>query len=413
MLQNTRAISYIPSSTTQGYLSLNPYISRYSNTSTGEIYGDQEHYNYNTFVSFELSSYPVARFVNEFGFHSLPSIYTLDRILNTADSYSFNSTVIRAHNKHPPAGSLSYPWPANNGQAELTTGVTRHYPTPNVTGDPRTLLAQWAYSTQVFQAAFMASQISYYRLGASRGENNMGAIYWQLNDVWEGTSWSSIEYTGRWKIFHYLAARVQSHVIISPIYHLKNETLDIYVTSDLWHGVDGTVRLTWYDFAGRQLSSVSQKFSVGSLTSTLINRFYGLSSMVPEGHSPRDAWLHLTLQTSDVAYTNEQFFHPVPLRDCYLRPSQISIRPIDQNQISLTVSQGGVAAWVNVEHPTGVRGYFKDMATQEPSNAIFLRPNETRNLEFVLKGYDHYDHTRNLESRMVARTIWDNQHRSK
>lgn len=54
-----------------------------------------------------------------------------------------------------------------------------------------------------------------------------------VNDIWEGTSWSSIEYTGRWKVFHYVAARVQSHVIISPIFQ-DNSTLDIYVTSDLW-----------------------------------------------------------------------------------------------------------------------------------------------------------------------------------
>ncbi|KAI7951704.1 hypothetical protein MJO28_007388 [Puccinia striiformis f. sp. tritici] len=411
VLQNTRSASYIPSSTTQGYLSLEPYVSRYGASTSGELYGDQEHYNYDTSISFNTSSYPVARFVNEFGFHSLASIYTLDRILQSEEDYHFNSSVIRAHNKNPPAGSLEYPYPADRGQNSLMTGVTRYYPTPNITGDARALLAQWAYASQVFQAAFMASQISYYRLGASRGERNMGAVYWQLNDVWEGTSWSSIEYTGRWKIFHYLAERVQSHVIITPIYHVKNETLDIYVTSDLWEDARGTAQLSWYDFAGHQLSKASKEFIVGPLNSTRLLRTSGLSAIVPNGHPPHDAWLHLTLTTNDGKHANEQFFHPVKLKDCLLRPTKVSSRAIGHNQISLQVAHGGVAAWVNVEHPPGVRGYFKDMKTNQASNAIFLRPNETRNLEFVVKSYDHPDLTRNLESKMVVRTMWDNQHR--
>ncbi|EFP75806.2 uncharacterized protein PGTG_01137 [Puccinia graminis f. sp. tritici CRL 75-36-700-3] len=412
VLDNTRSISYIPSSTTQGYFTLDPYVSRYYNSTPGELYGDKEHYNYNTSASFDITSYPVARFVNEFGFHSMPSIYTWDRILESPEDYDFNSTVIRAHEKHNPAESLVYPWPADDGQMQLTTGVTRHYPTPNIT-DYHTLLAQWSYSTQVFQAAFMASEIHYYRLGASRGENNMGALYWQLNDVWEGQSWSSIEYTGRWKIFHYLAERVQSHVIISPIFHQTNNTLDIYVTSDLWQAVEGTAEWTWYDFAGRQLSKTTKKFSVGSLNSTHLYHSAGLSTIVPNGHPPNDAWMHLTMTTSDGKYTNEQFFHPVALRDCKLRATKVQSRPIGHNQVSVEVASGGVAAWVNVEHPPGARGYFKDMTTKLPSNDFFLRPDEKRQLEFVLRDQDHDDAAQNLESKMVVRTLWDNQHPTK
>ncbi|WAR56586.1 hypothetical protein PtB15_7B435 [Puccinia triticina] len=415
VLDNTRSISYIPSSTTQGYLSLDPYVARYYNSTPGELYGDKEHYNYDTSVSFNISSYPVGRFVNEFGFHSMPSIYTWDRILKSPEDYEFNSTVIRAHNKHNPAESLTYPWPADDGQKQMTTGVTDHYPTPNITGDHHTQLAQWAYSTQVFQAAFMASQIHYYRLGASRGENNMGAVYWQLNDVWEGISWSSIEYTGRWKVFHYIAARVQSHVVISPIFHQTNNTLDIYVTSDLWQPVEGTAQWTWYDFTGQQLSDTTTKsFSVEPIHSTQLYHAGGLSEMVPSGHAPNNAWMHLTLTTSDGKYTNEQFFHPVELKDCQLQPTKVETRPIGHNQVSVEVASGGVALWVNVEHPPGVRGYFKDMETGLPSNAFFLRPKETRRLEFVLKGKDsdHDGLAKNLASRMIVRTLWDNQHLS-
>ena len=43
----------------------------------------------------------------------------------------------------------------------------------------------------------------------------MGAIYWQLNDCWPVTSWSSIDYYGRWKALHYYAKRFFAPVMIS------------------------------------------------------------------------------------------------------------------------------------------------------------------------------------------------------
>lgn len=412
LLDNTRSISYIASSTTDGYLTLEPYVSRYGKHVKGQIDGDKELYNYDTAVSFDTQTYPVARFVNEFGFHSMPSIYTWDRVLTNIEAYSFNSTEIRVHTKHPPAKSLAYPFAADDGQKEMTTGVTNWYPTPNITGDPRELLAQWAYSTQIFQAAYMASEITYYRLGASRGENNMGALYWQLNDVWEGNSWSSIEYTGRWKIFHYVAERVQDHVIISPMFNRTNQTLDIYATSDLWHPVTGDAKWTWYDYSGKQLASANQTFTIGPINSAHLFRAVGIEDMVPGSTPSNDAWLHLQLtassQESGQSFYNEQFFHPVPLKDAALRPSHVTVSVTDKNRFNIA-GHGAVAAWVNVEPPPGVTGYFMDSKTKKPSNCFFLRPDEIRALEFVV-----YEDDTNGEyaKKIRVRTLWDNYHKS-
>jgi beta-mannosidase len=35
----------------------------------------------------------------------------------------------------------------------------------------------------------------------------MGTLYWQLNDVWPVSSWSSLDYDGSWKLLHYEARR--------------------------------------------------------------------------------------------------------------------------------------------------------------------------------------------------------------
>lgn len=65
----------------------------------------------------------------------------------------------------------------------------------------------------------------------------MGALYWMLNDVWQGPSWSSIEYGGRWKILHYYAKKFFSPVLISPVKTSETE-LSVYVVSDLLSDVE-------------------------------------------------------------------------------------------------------------------------------------------------------------------------------
>ena len=66
--------------------------------------------------------------------------------------------------------------------------------------------------SQLNQAYCMQVGVEHYRRLAPRC---MGAIYWQLNDCWPVASWSSIEYTGRWKALHYAARRFNAPALVS------------------------------------------------------------------------------------------------------------------------------------------------------------------------------------------------------
>jgi beta-mannosidase len=173
----------------------------------------------------------------QFGFHSMPSIYSWDRILQTPADYDFNSTVIRAHEKVPTFFIPNY---VPTSSWILTPSLPSSITQPNLSYThgqqmmakcslplgsqditlPRTSLgtiipswhsgrtplkvyslnnnflsfASWSEqqcATLVFQAAFMASEIHYYRLGASRGENNMGKFIAQRTMVEIHWHWSS------------------------------------------------------------------------------------------------------------------------------------------------------------------------------------------------------------------------------
>ncbi|KAN0064606.1 hypothetical protein ACQY0O_002235 [Thecaphora frezii] len=409
VLSSSRSLSYIPCSTTTGYVSLYPdYVPRYTNRSDGELYGTGEHYNYDMTQSFNLSSYPVSRFVVEFGMHSMPSIYTWDRVLTSGDEYDFNGTQVRNHDKHMPAGSLEYPWNATQGQSEMTRGVEENFPVPiqHTDGDEgrRELLAQWAYATQCFQAAFVGSQILAYRQGATRSERNRGLVVWQLNDVWEGTSWSSIEYGGRWKVMHYTSARTQDRVVGAPIYDAATERLALHVLSDYWnHTIRAKTSWAWYDFAGNLLSPRRTTVAtLQGLDSALIFAAKGLNEMLSHrraGAAPTTpTYMHVVVEhrdpTTGATRANEHFFTPFKLRDVALRDPDLSVVDTSgadtnrQAHFEVKCRGQGVAAWVWLEHPPEVVGYFVERlgeaksSEEVPSNAFWMRPGETRRVTF-------------------------------
>jgi len=44
--------------------------------------------------------------------------------------------------------------------------------------------------------------------------NCLGSIYWQLNDIWPCPSWSSLEYSGKRKLFMYAAKKFYEDIYL-------------------------------------------------------------------------------------------------------------------------------------------------------------------------------------------------------
>jgi beta-mannosidase len=250
------------------------------------------------------------RFTNyhNVSFHSMPSFYSWEEVLMSPDDFSFNSTVVMSRDHHPSAGNLDFPNPnAPKGQAQMADAVSLWLPNPS-TPDSNQTFTQMCWSTQIFQTMAMVSQVAFYRRGAGQGENNLGALVWQLNDIWQGVSWSSIEYSGRWKVTQYGLTSIFSPLVIYPFWTAQNETLQVLVVSDRWEEVSGSAQLTWYDWRGTPLNTSTHEFTVPTLNNSLVFKTMGLSRILPTGKNATDVWLHLTL-TAEVdshTVTNEQ-----------------------------------------------------------------------------------------------------------
>lgn len=124
------------------------------------------------------------RFCSEFGFQSFPERKTIDTFALPQDCNIF-SPVMESHQKNGTA----------NGK--ILSYISENFRYPK---DFDSLI----YVSQVLQGVAIKAGVDHWR--ANRGRC-MGALYWQLNDNWPVASWSSIDYFGRWKALHYMAAR--------------------------------------------------------------------------------------------------------------------------------------------------------------------------------------------------------------
>ena len=79
----------------------------------------------------------------------------------------------------------------------------------------------------------------------------MGSLYWQFNDVWPAVSWSSIEYSGTWKLLHYAAKRLFDPVHLSL--YIKEDHVQVWGINDRDKTFSGTLILEYMDFQGKVL----------------------------------------------------------------------------------------------------------------------------------------------------------------
>lgn len=394
IFDNSRSISYAPSSTSNGYISFDhnvaPYFTeRYGNVMDGSIYGETDYYNYNDTVAFDTADYPVGRFSNEFGFHSMPSLQTWLQAVAPEDLY-FNSSVVQLRNRHYPPGSPSTSNFHNTslGMGEMTRAVQTWYSQPTNISDPVANFSAWCHATQVFQADYYASQISFYRRGSGMRQRTLGILYWQLEDIWQAPSWASIEYGGRWKILHYKARDMYSNVIISPFYNESFGNLTVYATSDLWEDVSGTVDAAWYDWSGETLDDVEgltgKPVTIGALNTTLV--YASNTHDLLKSHGADDVVLrmnisvtgHLPNNATQQTFSHTNWFHASRLTTANLVDPGLTLDYDAGSQAFSVEATKGVAAWVWLDYPRGAVVAFEE-------NGFWLEKGEKRYIGYSVK----------------------------
>ena len=177
---------------------------------------------------YEMYREKVGRFNSEYGYQSYPDYQTLLKIAQ-GEALSKDAEVIAAHQKHA------------RGTRQIDDFIKRYYPDVQ----PKDF-EEYVYLSQISQAYGMEIAIEAHRTAKPY---NMGTLYWQLNDAWPVTSWSSIDYYGRPKVLQERLKTLYAPVLLS----IDQKEYGVFVTSDLLRDIDGTLNVTVCDLENHPL----------------------------------------------------------------------------------------------------------------------------------------------------------------
>jgi beta-mannosidase len=151
------------------------------------------------------------------------------------EDFNFTSEAFKNHQKHP------------NGFETINEYMARDFPVPSS-------VEKYNYISQLLQAYGMKTAIEAHRLAKPYC---MGSLYWQLNDCWPVTSWSTLDYYGNWKAAHYQVKESFAPLFLAVTENTKG--LSIIGSNDNLEAISGTLTVKLIDFSGNELWTASKE----------------------------------------------------------------------------------------------------------------------------------------------------------
>ncbi|ELZ23194.1 glycoside hydrolase family 2 sugar binding protein [Halosimplex carlsbadense 2-9-1] len=358
--------TYWPGSPSSGPDELEPYVFE-----KGDIhYWDVWHQG----QPFEDYLTTEPRFVSEFGYQSFPSTDSLGTVLDESD-FNPTSPMMEHHQRNP------------GGNTTILRRMADYFRFPFDFSD-------FVYLSQLLQAEAMSTAIEHWR---RRKPTTMGALYWQLNDLWPVASWSSVEYDGKWKAQQYAARRQFAPVLLS--FHPSFEGRDgvdnaqaedaegvdwgdvtaqtLWVTSDETESLSGQVSLEVATFDGEVVHEGTVAVDIAPHESAELATV-GREDL-PEGVDPTEVMVRAAFEGEESSgetpdsYPATAFFVDYKRLDLPEADLEVEIDGAD-----VTVAAETAALFVELD-PGTMAGAFSD-------NFVHLAPGEERTLAF-----DAYD----------------------
>ena len=284
------------------------------------------------------------RFMSEYGLQAWPVMRTLDGIIPAAEQ-QVDSPTVRAHQK----------FMAGEGNQRLLKYIEEEY------GTPRDFPA-FVYLSQVMQADGIQLAALHHR--ASR-PYTMGSLYWQLNDVWPGASWSSIDYAGRWKALHFHAKRFFADHAVAA---LRDEGVTrVSLLNDRQQGLQATWRMRVMDLDGALRNEQRHTVALPPLSALEVGRFADADLL--KGADPTRTVAVVEL-FDGATLLSRQVVYFAPAKALALSPAKIDS----------TLRADGEGAVLTLRAPKLVRALWIDFDGVDATlddNALDLVPGET------------------------------------
>ncbi|KRX60767.1 Beta-mannosidase [Trichinella sp. T9] len=202
-----------------------------------DLYGDVHFYDYMSDMLRD-DNYPIPRCVSEFGVQSLPDLETWRSAgVDPDNAKLFSAEVL--HRQHHPLAHFS-----------MLQQTMRHFPLP---AQNKSTLSTYVLLTQLYQALVYKTAVEHWRRWRHRLDESTGrgwtscVLYWQLNDIWQAPSWSTVDYGLKWKLAHYYAVKFYAPLLVTANCSSTSGRCSVFVVSDLTAQlVNVTVEVRFY-----------------------------------------------------------------------------------------------------------------------------------------------------------------------
>ncbi len=224
--------------------------------------------------------------------------------------------------------------------------------------------------TQILQGEAIRYGVESFRRSMPRA---MGTLYWQLNDCWPGPSWSSVDYTGRWKALHYMARRFYAPLLLSGVAATERGVFDVYVTNDRSGSVSGELLWTLMDTEGRVQTENKEPVTIPIGRCSQVKRLDFSELLSKQRSGEQMLWLEFIEKGETVS---ESFQSPAMPKHLQLHDPcpAVSVEEWKEDSFCINVRVRRPALWMWLELPDA-DGRFSD-------NFFHIRPDRPRAVTF-------------------------------
>jgi len=249
--------------------------------------------------------------MSEYGFQGMPSLSTFTKmgaLQFKKNELKIDSTILKTHQKHP------------TGFETIQNYMERDFNVPKS-------FENYIYVSQLLQAEGMKTAIEAHRRAKPYC---MGTLYWQLNDCWPVTSWSSIDYDGNWKALHYQVKKSYEDLLIS--FEEKNDSVLVFIVSDKLENIKGNLTIKVLDFDGKIIFTENKETIVKSNTSDIY--YYFDKSKLNGEINLNNLVLSATFNNVNFSINSLHYF--VKPKDLLLQKPTIYFKYLNKNQIEIS-----------------------------------------------------------------------------
>jgi len=282
------------------------------------------------------------RFLSEFGFQSFPDYNTIKAFSHEEENIF--SYMMEEHQKNP------------TGNQKIMYYIGELFLAPK---DFQATI----YLSQLMQAEAMRIAVEHLRSNYPR---STGSLYWQLNDCWPVTSWSTLDYYHYYKAAHYFAKRFYAPALLILKEDNEKRLIEVYLSNDEKTKKTGKYYWGLINLNGEVLEEGVNDYSVGGYSTSKIGN---LKFKLKEEDCFNKIIVVRAYDKTGEMY--EAFTSFVPYK--YLKLEKANIKPTlskHGNKYSLILSTDKVVLFLRVQ--------IKNKNIVLSDNYVYLCPKESK-----------------------------------